>query len=731
MSEEPSLAGTQLGDRYDVLELIGRGGMGAVYRARDRELDEIVALKVIRPELASDPGIVERFRREVKLARRVTHKNVARTFELGSAGGHLFCTMELVEGESLTQRLAREKRLPVGDAAAVACALCDALEAAHAVDVIHRDIKPDNVLLASDGRVVMADFGVAAIHTGEGDLSGTPAYMAPEQAAGESPTPAADIYAVGLVLFEMLTGHRAFQGATPQILADKRAFDRIAPGPGDAPPELAEIIGRATARERSARVASAQELHRALEPFARTGRRETVPPRESIGADLATVIVLSPRGTGKMYIAEAVYDELLAMLTREPRLRVLSRDDANEPGAVRLHLEVGEMLVARAERDGTVLVAIETPLAIDQVGMAAEAVVRGVVKFTAPRAAALDPRELEAIDLMLQARHHKRDVSRGSLAVEKATRAYELCPTNPRVLATLAIVTVRRAFFAGQGSDDVMARAAEHARAAVAAAPELFDSHLALGHVEFNSGNPVAAARSYRTAIARSPHCAEAHEYMGRMLLEAGYVEQALARLDEALAISRDRRGMMWEVARGYALEGRWAEHDEVAKQMRELDIQRPFALTRVALWRRVPDVANEVLPELKRLAQSFAPGLMEALVEVYVGKPWPAARDKLVVLAGVPWPNRRRRAWVAQVVAEACGWVGDVETCASVIGHAIGDGLFDLHWLDKCPLLDGLRASPRCAGLRAPIQRRAQGILDAMYGDHELGTSDTAMATS
>lgn len=129
---DAQLAGDTLAERYDILELLGVGGMGAVYRARDRELDEIVALKVIRKELSAVPAMVERFRHEVKLARRVTHINVARTFELGISDGVMFCTMELIEGESLSKRLVARGRLPVPEAVAIACAMCDALTAAHA-----------------------------------------------------------------------------------------------------------------------------------------------------------------------------------------------------------------------------------------------------------------------------------------------------------------------------------------------------------------------------------------------------------------------------------------------------------------------------------------------------------------------------------------------------------------------------------------------------------------------
>jgi hypothetical protein len=154
-----------------------------VWRARDRELDELVALKLIRPELARIGDMVARFRSEVKLARRVTHRHVARIYELGNADGVAFFTMELVEGRSLGARLRADGRLPWREAVGIAIAIADGLEAAHAVGVVHRDVKPDNVLLEDGGRVVLTDFGIAAARASAGDMIvGTPAYMAPEQA---------------------------------------------------------------------------------------------------------------------------------------------------------------------------------------------------------------------------------------------------------------------------------------------------------------------------------------------------------------------------------------------------------------------------------------------------------------------------------------------------------------------------------------------------------------------
>src|SRR6187402_2607766 len=244
MVKAGELAGRTLAARYEVLDLIASGGMGEVYRARDRELDDLIALKVVRPDLLAWPDVLDRFRREVKLARRVTHANVARAFELVIADGVTFYTMELVEGMPLSRRLASGRRLTVGEAAAIAVALCDALGAAHDAGIVHRDVKPGNVLIGEDGRIVLTDFGIAEANLTElGRLEGTPRFMAPEQAFGEAATPAADIYALGVVLYEMLTGTPAFGGSAAEILEAKQRVPHLAVDGVDA--RLGEIVAAA------------------------------------------------------------------------------------------------------------------------------------------------------------------------------------------------------------------------------------------------------------------------------------------------------------------------------------------------------------------------------------------------------------------------------------------------------------------------------------------------------
>ncbi|MSQ83735.1 MAG: serine/threonine protein kinase [Myxococcales bacterium] len=191
------------------------GGMGSVYRAIDIELQETVALKLLKPALMESADALERFRQEVKLARRIAHHNVVKTFDLGDDGRQRFLTMEFVDGVSLSRYLSQRGRLDVLDFAQVAQQLCAGLASAHHAGVLHRDLKPDNVLVAQDGRVAITDFGIAVVSgalTGKG-IIGTPTYMAPEQLQSDTALDGrADVYALGAIFFELLTARRAWPG---------------------------------------------------------------------------------------------------------------------------------------------------------------------------------------------------------------------------------------------------------------------------------------------------------------------------------------------------------------------------------------------------------------------------------------------------------------------------------------------------------------------------------------
>jgi len=268
-------AGTVLGGRYRILKVLGQGGMGAVYQARDQELDRVIALKVIRPELAGNPSILQRFKQELILARHVTHKNVVRIYDLGEADGIRFITMEYVEGEDLRGLLRRHGKFSPSQAVEIIQQICRALESAHAEGVIHRDLKPQNVMRDPQGRVVVMDFGLARLlespgMTQTGALVGTMEYMSPEQAMGEALDQRSDLFAVGLIFYELLTAKSPYKADTGIATLVKRTREAAVPVSQvdpSVPKSLSLVVARCLEREPKNRYSSAGELLNQLEAW--------------------------------------------------------------------------------------------------------------------------------------------------------------------------------------------------------------------------------------------------------------------------------------------------------------------------------------------------------------------------------------------------------------------------------------------------------------------------------
>ncbi len=262
--------GRLIGGRYRLGERIGRGGMATVYRAHDEQLDRAVALKMMRADLGEDPLFVKRFEAEARRAASVVHPNVVPVYDVGVDEAP-YMVMELIEGGDLAKVLAAGP-VPPERAARLTADAAAALQAAHNAGLVHRDVKPGNILLRADGQAVVADFGIARA-TGEdsmtktGAMLGSVEYFSPEQARGERAGPSSDIYALGVVLYELLTGRRAFTGDTPYAVATARL--RVPPPDPLAvvttlPPALGEIATRAMARDPARRFPSAETMRNAL-----------------------------------------------------------------------------------------------------------------------------------------------------------------------------------------------------------------------------------------------------------------------------------------------------------------------------------------------------------------------------------------------------------------------------------------------------------------------------------
>ncbi len=262
--------GTLLGSRFEILSTLGAGGMGVVFKARDRELDDLVALKMLKREVAGDGVLVERLKSELKLARKITHPNILRTFDFGDIDGNPFISMEYVRGLTLRAMLERSGRLPYSAGLRLARQLTSGLAAAHALAIIHRDIKPENIILDSQGNAKLMDFGLARPvtrltpgQTQAGFIVGTPHYLAPEQLEGKEPDQRADVYACGVVLFEVFTGRLPFGGNNlMEIISQHLREAPVAPHEywPEIPPALEQLLLRCLEKNPAARYADAAAL---------------------------------------------------------------------------------------------------------------------------------------------------------------------------------------------------------------------------------------------------------------------------------------------------------------------------------------------------------------------------------------------------------------------------------------------------------------------------------------
>jgi serine/threonine-protein kinase len=273
IAAEGLVPGSKFAGRYEVKEILGQGGMGTVFKAVDTELGEVIAIKTLKGDfLEQDPTALERFKSEIRLARRISHRNVVRTHDLGESGGVYYITMEYVEGRSLRDLIRVRGRVPVAVALSVGKQLARALEIAHEQGVIHRDIKPHNMVVEPDGVLKVMDFGIARLATRPeqsgvtqaGMIVGTPEYMAPEQVMGKELDARADIYAAGCVLYECVTGKPPITADTPyQLVA--RLLEDIPVSPrslnGEVPPVLDALILSMLAKEPEGRPANALEVH--------------------------------------------------------------------------------------------------------------------------------------------------------------------------------------------------------------------------------------------------------------------------------------------------------------------------------------------------------------------------------------------------------------------------------------------------------------------------------------
>ena len=749
--------GAVLAGRWRIRGHLGRGGMGHVYSADDDVLGVVVALKVL--VLRGDPArALDRFRDEARLARRVTHPNVARTYDVGAHDEMRFITMELVDGESLRARLRRERALPVAEVARVCAAAADGLAAAHAVGVVHRDVKPGNVLLAYD-RVVLIDFGIATDVLAPSDegrgVPGTYDYVAPEVLLGAAATAASDVYGLGAMLFEAMAGERPFPGATPRERAHARVRgdapdlrDRVHV-PDDAAALVAACLARAPARRPDA--ATVARALRDLDAAWDSQRTEILDApltraQRPAGVDGPVLAVLPPRVAGDDPHAQArgvgavVWEELVDVLATTRGVQVLAARavdgaagvDARAAGrdlhadlvldtsfrvegeGARPRLRVAARLVdveRGAQRWADAFV-VDARKALELEHALANAVAEALRIELTTRAHAPPPPDVVAewVEVRQAARQGARGEDLPLLARVDACVAR--APDFPPAIATRAVAHARAWLFPRHDDDADRATPARAAVAdALARAEHVPDTHLAAAIVAEQEGRYGDAAKSLRRAIALAPSCALAHEALGRLEMEAGMVADGARRLRFAASVDPRCASSMSLVARACALRGLDAQTARaLARAERATGPGNPELLLlrmRLAVWRGDRLGAAALRDALGAVAER--PRLtLGAYLSVATGVD-PFALDAYTVTVRA----HRSPRWTTTCMQLAAEALAATDPAAAFVRltRAVDEVLVDVDWMTLCPALAPLREQAGFAALRARVEGRAAEV--------------------
>ncbi len=579
---------TALADRYVVERKLGAGAMATVYLARDVRHERPVAIKVLGGDVQMD---VQRFHREIHVLANLRHPFILPLHDSGEAAGALYFVMPYIDGESLRTRLEREGRLPVEQAIEIARQVADALQTAHEQGVIHRDVKPENILIARSGHALLADFGIARASTGAGPVDtmtqagltiGTVAYMSPEQALGERDIDArSDIYALGCVLYEMLTGAPPFTGPTAMSVLSKHL---TAPPPDlraqrpEAPDAVVALIARALAKDPADRPASAREFALGMSTSA---ERQAVSRSPSLLTDtvaaasrlsVAVLPIATIGGTkDDEYFGEGLTEELTLALSRLEGLRVVSRTSAASfrgqslpISAIAAQLGVefvveasvrraGERLrfsakLIRASEDSPLwsdtfdrtvsdVFALQDEITSRVVDTIAGALQLGKLRGQVPVAAT---RNLQAYDLYLLGRHHWSDRSDASMrrARELFQQALALDPGYAPAWSGLADTSAVLASWQFADPAEMFPIAADAARRALELDESLAEAHASLGFVKMQwEWDFDGVLREFRRAIELNPNHETAHRWLSAFLAGIGRVDEAMPIAERALLL--------------------------------------------------------------------------------------------------------------------------------------------------------------------------------------------------
>jgi len=747
-----------VGGRYRIIRWLGGGGMGRVYEALDNELDEHVALKVLRAGLSDEA--LERFRREVKLTRRIQHKNVARMFDIGEYKGEKFLTMELIDGEPLSRLIG--KPMDWSRLKPIAEQLCAGLAAAHQAGVVHRDLKPDNVLIeAETQRIVITDFGIARKSedpsvTQTGAIVGTPRYMAPEQLAGDEVDPRADLFSLGVMLFELATGTRPWPGDNAIAIAVSQATQpplTIDPTTSQVPAAFASAIAACLQVELEKRPTSANEILSALttgtllgvatkldKPHGKRAAvvRERAVPALSEPTSIAVLPVTC--APGDEYLADGILDDVTDTLSLTPGLRVrpsgaVRSATAPDPRALGERLGVDHVVVTSMRRthgglrittrliniaDGFQIWAHKTDCSEAEVLEVSEDLARGIADALSTRATSVTkPTDPRAVDLYLRARAELRRFwgTHVQTAARLLEQAVAYAPTSAPILAAHAYASVQA--WVMRGEPELLPRAREALERALATGHG--EAYLASAQYNFNRGDLERGAVDLAKALVRAPMSAQTHELAGKILLEIEGASGARQHFETARGLDPGRAQIIeQDLARLDALERRWDEADaRVAKLQADPDpsIQQIGGITNARLhaWRHDVNTLMQRQEEILARVTTTAGQVFRFVgaIQKHGGIDRPAY-EKLIKQPHNPDTPVRQLLIRMQVFCELALVFNERELALDALERAVELGLMDVAWIDGCPLIEKIVNHHRYPELRRRIAARAERVLAA-----------------
>jgi eukaryotic-like serine/threonine-protein kinase len=766
--------------RYLLGPVIGRGGMGTVYRARDLLIDEEVALKLLRSRDGDADLDIERIRAEVKLARRISHPNVVRTHDLNDTKGSYFITMELIDGCDLRAILDACAPLPLDLAQSVEIlvGVCDGLTAAHVANVVHRDLKPANIILDRAGRAVVTDFGIACasahprtLGPQPSGLSGTPLYMAPEQILGGETSARTDIYALGLLLFEMCTGTRPIASENPAAIATTRLRDPP-PDPRERariPDLLAELILRCLSRGQEHRPATAADVAAALAPLRSGGRHQTLstlvrsiattvisvdatviapervpesaPPRSGTVTRTLAVLPLSFHGPDKdAYLADALASELIDVLSRMHGLRVLSSSATEVLRSEHNLATLGRKLGADVLVEGTVQTSGERVRVFARLVEASSGVQLWAERFSGTLEDIFEFQDTmsqriaealrvslgttayrgeapsEAIELYLQARCRDFAFHRfgASGALELLERTLALAPSFAPAVAQHAIACLRTWFLPGKTpSLDLEALARMSVARAETLASDFAETHLARAMLSAQDNAYREAVVALTRALRIAPTCAPALQYLGQILCEAGRAEEGLGRLKLAYQLDPSLAVCLVDTARCNALRG---DMDAYARALEQLNAHPSYRVPRLHLELRVASWGGD-REKVAELSAQLADEENELAVhgrfyaDAVLGRSDPAATIARAHGRLEQGRSSRFVSFLCQLSTEALCAAGRLDAALGYFQRAAGSVLIDLEWTERCAALLPLRTQPAFAEGRRLIRKRVEVI--------------------